>query len=81
MNLDFVAYAGRPWPVDQHSDALRQVGRFDSMTEACRAFGSIDFVQLPPLDGTLRWRGWSPQSALVVQIERSLVGSDLLVAC
>ncbi len=73
MSLDFIAYAGRPWPVDQDSDTLRRVGRFDTLTEACRAFGSIEFVQLPTLAGRLRWRGWSPQAGLIVQIERAVV--------
>jgi hypothetical protein len=78
MSLNFIAYAGRPWPIDQDSDALRRVGRFDSLSEACTAFGSIDFVQLPAYAGRLRWRGWSPQPGLIVQIERSLTGDTLL---
>ncbi|HOB03871.1 MAG TPA: hypothetical protein PKM36_01210 [Propionibacteriaceae bacterium] len=78
MSLDFIAYAGRPWPIDQVSDALRQVGYFDSLTEACLAFGSIEFVQLPTLAGRMRWRGWSPQQGLIVQIERPLFSDGLL---
>ncbi len=82
MNLDFIAYAGRPWPVDQDSDALRLVGQFSSLTEACLAFGSIDFVQLPAFGGRLRWRGWSPQAGLIVQIERPFSSGPVLrVAC
>lgn len=82
MSLDFIAYAGRPWPIDQESAALRRVGRFESMTEACNAFGSVDFVQLPTLEGQLRWRGWSPEPGMIVQIERSMVGGGrTLVAC
>ena len=81
MSLDFIAYSGRPWPIDQESEALRRVGRFETLTEACLAFGSVEFVQLPPLEGQLRWRGWSP-SGMIVQIERPLIGEPgLLVAC
>lgn len=72
MSLDFTAYAGRPWPIDESSDALRRVGRFDSLTAACLAFAFVDFVQLPPLFGRMRWRGWSPQAGMIVQIERPL---------
>ncbi len=82
MSLDFIAYAGKPWPIDEPSDALRRVGRFDSLTEACRAFGSIEFILLPPFAGRMRWRGWSPQSGLIVQIERPLLSEPRLrVAC
>lgn len=70
MTSPFIAYAGKPWPVEQDSDALRQVGLFGSLDEAQRAFRSVAFRSLPTLHGRLRWRGSSPQYGLIVQIER-----------
>ncbi|MDO5285562.1 MAG: hypothetical protein Q4G45_01900 [Actinomycetia bacterium] len=76
----YVVYAGRPWPVDQESDVLRQVGRFSSLDEALSAFSGVEFHRLPVRDGRLRWRGWSPQSGLIIQIERP-VSVQLCLAC
>ena len=72
MITAFIAYAGKPWPVEQDSDVLRQVGRFCSLDEAQRAFRPVAFTHLPTLHGRLRWRGMSPQCGLIVQIERSV---------
>jgi hypothetical protein len=76
----YVVYAGRPWPVDQEADALRLVGRFASLDEALGAFVPVEFQCLPARDGRLRWRGWSPQAGLIIQIERPVVDS-LRLAC
>ena len=70
MSTPFIAYAGKPWPVEQDSDVLRQVGRFNTLGEAQRAFRSVAFAPLPSLHGRLRWRGSSPQCGLIIQIER-----------
>jgi hypothetical protein len=70
MSAPFIAYAGKPWPVEQESDVLRQVGRFCSLEEAQRAFRPVAFTHLPTLNGRMRWRGMSPQFGLIVQIER-----------
>ena len=70
MSTSFIAYAGKPWPVEQDSDVLRQVGRFCTLDEAQRAFRPVAFTNLPTLHGRLRWRGMSPQYGLIVQIER-----------
>ena len=72
MTSPFIAYAGKPWPVEQDSNVLRQVGRFGTMDEAQRAFRSVAFRSLPTLHGRMRWRGSSPQYGLIVQIERSV---------
>jgi len=72
MSTTFIAYAGKPWPVQQDSDVLRQVGRFCSLGEAQRAFRPVAFTHLPTFNGRLRWRGMSPQYGLIVQIERSV---------
>jgi hypothetical protein len=72
MTSSFIAYAGRPWPVEQDSNVLRQVGRFCTLDEAQRAFRSVAFRSLPSLNGRMRWRGSSPQYGLIVQIERSI---------
>jgi len=70
LSTSFIAYAGKPWPVEQDSDVLRQVGRFCSLEEAQRAFRPVSFTHLPTLHGRMRWRGMSPQYGLIVQIER-----------
>ena len=72
MTSPFIAYAGKPWPVEQDSNVLRQVGRFVTLDEAQRAFRSVAFRSLPTLHGRMRWRGSSPQCGLIVQIERSI---------
>jgi hypothetical protein len=72
MSAPFIAYAGKPWPVEQESDVLRQVGRFCSLEEAQRAFRPVAFTHLPTLNGLMRWRGMSPQFGLIVQIERPI---------
>ena len=72
MTSPFIAYAGKPWPVEQDSNVLRQVGRFGTLDEAQRAFRSVAFRSLPTLHGRMRWRGSSPQYGLIVQIERSI---------
>lgn len=72
MNRSVVAYAGKPWPIDERTDDLREVGRFTSFDQALRAFRPVTFVQLPALDGRTRWRGMSPKNGLIVQIERPL---------
>jgi hypothetical protein len=70
VSTPFIAYAGKPWPVEQDSDVLRQVGRFCTLDEAQRAFRPVSFTNLPTLHGRMRWRGMSPQYGLIVQIER-----------
>ena len=69
----FHVYSGRPWPVEQVSDERRCVAHFDTFLSAREAFLAVDFVALPSLAGRLRWRGWSPQLGMIVQIERPIV--------
>ncbi len=80
MTIEFIAYAGRPWPLEQDCDVLRQVGTFASLDEAWRAFRSVEFVPLPTLKGRLRWRGWSPQLGMIIQIERPVTTTELSLA-
>lgn len=75
MNTDFIVYAGKPWPVEEDSDVLRQVGRFCTMDEVQRAYRSVAFRSIPTLHGRLRWRGASPQCGLIVQIERPVAAA------
>lgn len=72
MKRSVVAYAGRPWPIDESPDDLREVARFTSLDQALKAFRPVSFIELPALNGRTRWRGMSPKSGLIVQIERPL---------
>lgn len=71
MTIEFIVYAGRPWPRDAVSDDVRVVGHFASLAEVRAAFGGIDFEALPVKHGRLRWRGWSPSAGRIVQVERA----------
>lgn len=72
MSIEFIVYAGRPWPLDADCDDIRVVGHFTSLAEVRAAFGGIDFTSLPVRHGRLRWRGWSPSAGRIVQVERPM---------
>lgn len=78
MSIEIIAFAGRPWPVDIPSDDVHRVGSFESLAEACEAFTAVEFVTLTTLHGCLRWRGWSPQSGMIIQLERPIDARDTL---
>lgn len=71
MGVDFIAFAGRPWPVDEDCPTSRWVGHFHSLAEAHRAYSAVTFVRLPSREGRLRWRGWAADG-MIIQIERPL---------